>query len=188
MAKSPSRAARYQKLLREAARDLGVNLKDDRVSQVATLRLMREAVVAKLLNGGEVDPGVVLQIDTALKALLPFAGATRGIEVTYTSYEEGICPQCGFVSRHEGETSKWPAAETPTSDDGKPAAEASTETPAPAPAPAPANVVDLRQRALSQAPLKRLQEPEPWRDYTAGSPAGPTPAFPILPSLTGPRR
>jgi hypothetical protein len=92
-AKPASRAVRYQKLCREAARELNAKPSDERVIHVATLRLAREAIQARLIAGHHVDPADLLKLDEALRAYVPKEQHRLDIQIVGTIDR---CPKCGY--------------------------------------------------------------------------------------------
>jgi hypothetical protein len=82
---------RYRQLERETARQLGVKATDDLVQHVATLRLGREALAAKMITGDDTaNPSDLLKFDEALRAYMP---AAKPVSVTLTHLVH--CPECG---------------------------------------------------------------------------------------------
>src|SRR5262249_13142455 len=94
MAKAaPSRVERYQQLIHEVSRQLKVKPSDPRVEHVATLRLMREQLQARLLEGQNVDAADVLKLDEALRTYVP--KEQHRINIQYVGTVDR-CPKCGY--------------------------------------------------------------------------------------------
>jgi hypothetical protein len=90
-------AKRFEQLTREVAGQLKCKLSDPRVEHVATLRLMRENVQARLLLNERVEPSEVLKLDEALRHYMPSSGGTgepHTIRIEYAETITGICPKC----------------------------------------------------------------------------------------------
>jgi hypothetical protein len=84
---------RYKKLLRQVARELDEKPDAEVVKHVATLRLMRENVQIRLLEGERVDAADVLRLDEALKQYLP-QGKPLSVQVTIVNGTRVCCPGC----------------------------------------------------------------------------------------------
>jgi hypothetical protein len=199
MANTPSRAAQFQKLCKQVARELNCRPTDERAQHVATLRMARQTIAARLVSGVSVDPDALLKIDTALRHYAPREEVKVSVD-----FVEGVtglfdCPHCGKRS----EAKNYVAPEPPPSSPSPPTSPPPTETAKPSlPAPSP-NIVPIRRDGSVHdvafpsggvAPLKRHQN-EPWRGHvlpnlngggSASNPfsAGPAPNFsaPVLPS------
>jgi hypothetical protein len=164
-----SRAKRYQRLLRQVARELDEKPNTEMVKHVSTLRLMRENLQIRLLEGHHVDPGDILKIDEALKQYLP-QGKPLSVRLDIV---EGvsICPKCGW----KGKTADLPPppdpepppapTQPPSPERADEAASADAPPSASAPAAGPSNVVPMPRRGVSVSafhdqpgvPLKKLQ-------------------------------
>jgi hypothetical protein len=89
-------AKRFEQLTREVAGQLKCKLSDPRVEHVATLRLMRENVQARLLLNERVEPSEVLKLDEALRHYMPSSGTgdVHTIKFQYVETIRGKCPLC----------------------------------------------------------------------------------------------
>jgi hypothetical protein len=72
-----TRAARFEELRRESAKLLGVKVSDLAVQRRATLVLMLEVETSKLIDGMDVSPAVLAQLEAQIAAITP----TKPIEV-----------------------------------------------------------------------------------------------------------
>jgi hypothetical protein len=122
------RAKRYRELCREAARQLNTKPSDERVVHVATLRMMREAIQAKLIAGHHVDPADLLRLDEALRTYVP--KEQHRVDIQYVGTIDR-CPKCGY--------------ERPASPEPPPPPKPSSPA-IPAAAPRAPNVVQLEPR------------------------------------------
>jgi hypothetical protein len=86
---------RYKQLCRETARHLKVKQNDPRVEHVATLKLMREGIQARLLSGHYVEPSEVLRLDEALARYMPAADPLE-VKLTFVENVRGVykCKHC----------------------------------------------------------------------------------------------
>ena len=100
-----SRGERFKKLCREAGRQLNVKADSELAKHVAILRLMREQLQVKLLNGAHVDPADVLKLDEALKGYLPVIELPK-LEIGFVRRLHECCRACGesqeFICRKCG--------------------------------------------------------------------------------------
>jgi hypothetical protein len=97
-----SSADRYKAILREVATNLEVEPDSELCAHVATLRMVREGIQARILRDERVAVDDVLALDQALKAYLP-ERKTPHIQV---SFVEGVvghykCTKCGEENRLE---------------------------------------------------------------------------------------
>jgi hypothetical protein len=156
-----SRTKRYQRLLRQVARELDEKPTTEIVKHVATLRLMRESLQIRLLAGERVDPSDVLKLDEALKQYLPQGKPiTVHVEIVDSSPHEPLPP--------------------PPPPDPPPSAPPPTDTKPSPPAPLPAaasNVVELPRRGgsihdavLPDGTPARMARSELWRYGAASAP------------------
>ena len=88
-----SRAKRYQRLLRQVARELDEKPNSEVVKHVSTFRLLRENLLIRLLAGERLDPADILKVDEALKQYLP-QGKPLAVKVEIVKGLVGICPKC----------------------------------------------------------------------------------------------
>ena len=91
-AKPASRAVRFQQLCRAAAKRLHTKVSDDRVQHCATLQLARETFLARLIDGRDADPAVLLRLDKSLRALMPPVEPLK-VEIEYVGSLD-FCPSC----------------------------------------------------------------------------------------------
>ena len=104
-AKPASRAVRFQQLCRAAAKRLHTKVSDDRVQHCATLQLARETFLARLIDGRDADPAVLLRLDESLRALMPPVEPLK-VEIEYVGSLD-FCPSCkGRVP--DRLTAPWP--------------------------------------------------------------------------------
>jgi hypothetical protein len=102
------RANEYKQTLAATARRLGVKPTDERAQTVAVLqwnmRLLREQVLARGLNGQVTDPAILLKLQEALVEYLPAAPVEHSrvtLKVSRTHY--GICQRCGYEHSVRGD-------------------------------------------------------------------------------------
>lgn len=93
---------RYKAILKEVAADLEIEADSELCAHVATLRMVREGIQARILRGERVAVDDVLALDQAPKAYLP-ERKTPHIQV---SFVEGVvghykCTKCGEENRLE---------------------------------------------------------------------------------------
>jgi hypothetical protein len=102
-----SNVNRYKAILKEVAADLEIEIGSDLCEHIATLRLMRKNILARLLRSDALrtDPDDLLKIDAALKQHQPERGAlqisTRFVEGVVGRYK---CTKCGEENRLEAGT------------------------------------------------------------------------------------
>jgi hypothetical protein len=138
-----SSASRYRAMLKRVAAELNVEVDSDKCEHVATMRLARRAVLARLLRNDmlRTDPDDLLKIDAALKAYQPpdkglqievsFVESVRGtfkcshcgeqnkVDGSYTSADKPLpqatfhCPHCNADSRHELSSTPFEPAPAP---------------------------------------------------------------------------
>jgi hypothetical protein len=152
-----SRTRRYQRLLRQVARELDEKATAEVVKHVSTLRLMRENLMIRLLAGERVDPGDVVKLDEALKQYLP-----QGKPITVTL--EIVHPS--------------PPSEPPPPDPSPSTPPPTGDAPSTPSAPAASNVVALPRRnpgsihdaVLPDGTPARMARSELWRYGAASDP------------------
>lgn len=126
-----SRAELYQKLLKAAAKQLGVKPSSESAKDLAVLRLARETITSKLISGRDVDPSALRWLVEELAKFAP-PPETPKVELTIVEGITGICPAC------KAEVHPWEPPPTEI-------------RPPPAPSAAPTNVVALpRPRSAGQ--------------------------------------
>src|SRR5215470_17992853 len=72
-----ARAARYQRLVEEAAAQLKCRPDSELAQHVGTLRFARETFAARLISGAETNPADLCRLDDALRQYLPLKPAKR---------------------------------------------------------------------------------------------------------------
>jgi hypothetical protein len=66
-----ARAARYQRLVEEAAKQLKCRPSSELARHVGTLRLARETFAERLISGRDVNPADLVRLDDCLRQYLP---------------------------------------------------------------------------------------------------------------------
>jgi hypothetical protein len=98
---------RYKVILKEVAADLEIEPGSELCEHVATLRLMRKNILARLLRSDALrtDPDDLLKIDATLKQHLP-ERKTPTIRITYVEGVVGryTCTHCGEENKLESGT------------------------------------------------------------------------------------
>jgi hypothetical protein len=92
-----ARAARYQKLVRDTAREFNVKTSSEIAARVASYRLLREQLQANLLSGKDVAVDEMLRVDEALQTAMPAKNIKVDIEIVEGYC--GICSNCKFEHR-----------------------------------------------------------------------------------------
>jgi hypothetical protein len=95
MSKSASHALRFRRLW-AAGKELGVEPAAEIAIQLATYRLARSSLQARLISGGHVDANELLRLDEAIKAIKPPQMAKVTVEIIEGSFQ--CCPRCGFTA------------------------------------------------------------------------------------------
>jgi len=73
-----SRADKYRKTIRATAKQLGVPPSSELARHVSLLKMMREQIEIRLIDGrGDLDPHSLLKLDAALRQYLPVAEPAR---------------------------------------------------------------------------------------------------------------
>ena len=72
-----ARAARYQRLVEEAAAQLKCRPDSELAQHVGTLRFARETFAARLISGEETNPSDLVKLDDCLRQYLPPKPAER---------------------------------------------------------------------------------------------------------------
>jgi len=72
-----ARAARYQQLVDEAAKQLKCGPDSELAQHVGTLRLARETFAERLISGKEVNPADLVRLDDCLRQYLPVKPDSR---------------------------------------------------------------------------------------------------------------
>jgi len=136
------RIARLEALKREIADLLKAPLDDQKVEQVAFLRLLREGEMEKFISGSRIDVRAYLDLDKVLAEVTP--PRHRSVTIELASGVVDVCPRCNWTRpaavKPETEPSPPPPApQTATSDNDTLAAAA------------PAKVVPLRTKTDDHA-------------------------------------
>jgi len=140
-----SRAELYQKLLRQASRELHCKITDERCKNYAVLKLAREVISSKLVSGRDIDPSALRWLSEELGKYAP-AAAPASVQLTIQPVS--ICARCKCeIDREPDPPLLSVALPVPSSAP----VEAKSEA---APKP-PANVVPLKRSIRDIALLKR---------------------------------
>ena len=94
-----SRAELYQKLLRQASRELHCKVTDERAKNYAVLKLAREVISSKLVSGRDIDPSALRWLAEELEKYtpsVPLETPQAVIKVCRVHY--GVCRRCGFLN------------------------------------------------------------------------------------------
>jgi len=86
-----SRAELYQKLLQQAAKELHCKATDERAKNYAVLKLAREVISSKLVNGKDIDPSALRWLSEELEKYAP-AAAPASVSVSIQPVS--ICARC----------------------------------------------------------------------------------------------
>ena len=120
-----SRAELYQKLLKQAAKELHCKVTDERCKNYAVLKLAREVISSKLVNGKDIDPSALRWLSEELAKYAP-AAAPASVSVVLS--RTVICAKCQAQIEREPDP---PPTPPPPNPDLKPVRSA------------PSNVVEL---------------------------------------------
>ena len=144
-----SRAELYQKLLRQAAKELRCKVTDERAKNYAVLKLAREVISSKLVNGRDIDPSALRWLSEELEKYAPAAVAPN---VQLTIQPVTLCAKC----RAEVEAQPQPPL-PPVVPPVPPRVEIKPEAIRPEVKPSGTNVVPLKKpRSIRDgAPLKQ---------------------------------
>ena len=93
-----ARAELYQKLLKQAAKELGCKVTDERCKNYAVLKLAREVISSKLVSGRDIDPSALRWLSEELGKYAP-AAAPASVQLTIQPVT--LCAKCR--SEVEGE-------------------------------------------------------------------------------------
>ena len=100
-----SRADKYRKTIRATAKQLGVPPSSELARHVSLLKMMREQIEIRLIDGrGDPDPDSLLKLDAALRQYMP-TGEPAGVQ--FTIQVAKLCAKC----RAEFEVEPPPVAE-----------------------------------------------------------------------------
>ncbi|MGA8699447.1 MAG: hypothetical protein WB689_37600, partial [Xanthobacteraceae bacterium] len=136
-----SRAELYTKLLKAAAKQLGVKPSSESAKDLAVLRLARETITSKLISGRDVDPSALRWLVEELAKFAPPPEIPKvELEIVHGI---AICPSCGYRKPEPEPPALPPPDPPPTPDPPKDDTE-----PLPA-AAAASNVVELPRRGGS---------------------------------------
>lgn len=139
-----ARAALYQKLLKQAAKDLRCKVTDERCKNYAVLKLAREVISSKLVSGRDIDPSALRWLSEELEKYAP---AAVPASVQLTIQPVSICARCKCEIDREPDP-PLPSVALPVPSSAP--VEAKSEA---APKP-PANVVSLKRSVRDGALLK----------------------------------
>ena len=92
MSKSASHALSFKRLCRAAAKELGVEPTAEIAVTLATYRLARSALQARLISGGNIDANELLKVDEAIKAIKPPVMPRVTVEIVGPALTQ--CPKC----------------------------------------------------------------------------------------------
>ena len=143
-----SRAELYQKLLKAAARQLGVKPSSESAKDLAVLRLARETITSKLISGRDCDPSALKWLAEELAKFTPPPEIPR-VDIAFVEGIVGICPVC------KAEIPDYTPPPTPAPP-SPPSSPPPTETSSPAPSAPPApstNVVPIKRAESNAAPV-----------------------------------
>jgi hypothetical protein len=87
---------RFDELCRAAAEELGVDPAAEIAVTLATYRLARTAIQARLIGGSVIDVDELLRVDEAIKAIKPPQMPKVTVEIIDGNFQ--CCPQCGFTA------------------------------------------------------------------------------------------
>jgi hypothetical protein len=93
-----SRAELYQKLLKQASKELRCKVTDERAKNYAVLKLAREVISSKLVSGRDIDPSALRWLSEELEKYAP---AAMPPSVQLTIQPVTLCAKCR--SEVEGE-------------------------------------------------------------------------------------
>jgi hypothetical protein len=87
-----SRADKYRKTIRATAKQLGVPPSSELARHVSLLKMMREQIEIRLIDGrGDPDPDSLLKLDATLRQYLPFA-EPAGVQLVIKAAR--LCHRC----------------------------------------------------------------------------------------------
>jgi hypothetical protein len=140
-----SRVELYQRLLRQASRELHCRITDERTKNYAVLKLAREVISSKLVNGKDIDPSALRWLSEELEKYAP---APAPPSVQFSIQPVTVCAKCRAKVEAQP-PSPLPPVVLPVPSSAP--VEAKSEV---APKPA-ANVVPIKRSIHDGAPLKR---------------------------------
>jgi hypothetical protein len=140
-----ARAVLYKKLLKQSAKELRCRTSDERAKNYAVLKLTRELISARLINGKDVDPSALRWLSEELEKYAP---AAVPASVQLSIQPVSICARCKCEIDREPDP-PLPSVALPVPSSAP--VEAKSEA-----APKPlANVVPLKRSVRDGALLKR---------------------------------
>jgi hypothetical protein len=86
-----ARAVLYKKLLKQSAKELRCRTSDERAKNYAVLKLAREVISSKLVNGKDIDPSALRWLSEELEKYAPAAVAPN---VQLTIQPVTLCAKC----------------------------------------------------------------------------------------------
>jgi len=93
-----ARAALYQKLLKQAAKELRCKVTDERCKNYAVLKLAREVISSKLVSGRDIDPSALRWLSEELEKYAP-AAVPASVQLTIQPVT--LCAKCRAVVEAE---------------------------------------------------------------------------------------
>ena len=93
-----ARAELYQKLLKQAAKELGCKVTDERCKNYAVLKLAREVISSKLVSGRDIDPSALRWLSEELEKYAP-AAVPASVQLTIQPVT--LCAKCRAVVEAE---------------------------------------------------------------------------------------
>src|SRR6516162_1529431 len=93
-----ARAELYQKLLKQAAKDLRCKVTDERCKNYAVLKLAREVISSKLVSGRDIDPSALRWLSEELEKYAP-AAVPASVQLTIQPVT--LCAKCRAVVEDE---------------------------------------------------------------------------------------
>src|SRR6516162_3461325 len=109
-----ARAARYQQLVREAAKQRKCKPTSERAKHVGTLGYAREHFAERLIAGRDVDPVALIRLDDALQQYLPQATSAPPVTTPLLHLQlcskkiHSVCQCCGHIQPTDVDTPLGP--------------------------------------------------------------------------------
>jgi hypothetical protein len=91
-----TRAVLYQKLLKQAAKELRCRVTDEKVKTVAVLRLCREVISSKLVAGKDIDANALRWLSEQLEKFAP-PPEPASVSISIQPYSICACCKCEIV-------------------------------------------------------------------------------------------
>jgi hypothetical protein len=178
-----SQALAFKRLCREAGRDLDCAATAEVALTLATYRLARGVLTARLMAGHVINTNELLALDEAIKQILAVHNKAKPIQVDIQIINpaQTMCPKCDHVFDPENPTAtaeKKKAAQTPRTIDG----EATEVPPAAKSLPAPQKAAKatpaappLRENYFNAGPMVWHGYMDGRREYGAAASPDPHP-------------